>query len=302
MGFIEELRSILDNAVKSVEITHALTSGGLDSSIASALARKYNDFKGVVVSLEGKSPDIKYAKILADKIGIKLDLVDVSLEEAINYVEKTVKILATFDPMEIVNSTVILIAFEHIKSDNGICVLTGDGGDELFAGYSYMHKMDFKELEEYIAKLPSFWSFSSFKIGESLDLKVFSPYLVDYVVEYALKIPPELKIVKFRDKKIGKYILRIAFEDLIPKEIAWREKHPIEVGSGFNRLYKVLEDLSEGLEFEEVRFWHRSQPYLYDIFRRYHRIKRNGEKSCPFCGSKVLGKHCKTCGAMVDQI
>jgi len=297
MGYIEELRKILDRAVRSTEITHALTSGGLDSSIASALARRYHEFRGVVVSLEGNSTDIRYAKLLAEKIRIKLDVIDVSLDEAIDYVEKTVRILATFDPIEVVNSTAVLIALEYIKHNDGIRVLTGDGGDELFAGYSYMHEMDFKELGEYIAKLPSFWTFSSFKIGESLSLEVFSPYLVDYVIEFALEIPPELKVVKFNNKKIGKYILRIAFEDLIPKEIAWREKHPIEIGSGFNKLYDVLEELSVGLEFDEVKFWHGSQPYLYDIFRRFHTIRRGDKKSCPFCGSEVFGRHCKTCGA-----
>ena len=298
MSLISELRDILERAVKSTKITHALISGGLDSSIASTLARKYHEFKGVVVSLEGESKDLKYAKILARRIGIKLVEVNVSIDEAINYVERTVKILETFDPMEIVNSTVVLIAMEYIKDDGGISVLTGDGGDELFAGYSYMHEMDYDELREYIYHLTKIWRFSAFKIGENLGLKVFSPYLVDYVIDYALKIPPELKVVKFKDKKIGKYILRIAFEGIVPDEIIWRDKHPIELGSGFNKLYSVLEQLSQGLEFDEVKFWNKSQPYLYKIFKKYHKIISLGNKICPFCkSSKIIGRHCKTCGA-----
>jgi len=295
----------LISAVKKCgRVTHALTSGGLDSSIAALLMRLYGvsrDFKGVAVCLEGQEPlDARYAELLAKRLGIELLRVCVSVDEALRAVEEVVKVLATFDPMEVVNSSAILTALRAVKEDGGMGVLTGDGGDELFAGYSYMHGMSYRELEEYIEHLVKTWRFSSIELGERLGLKVYSPYLDEEVVDLALKIPAELKLKRGRET-IGKYILRVAFRDLLPPEIVWRDKHPIELGSGFNALYKILEELSNGRAHEGVRFWHGAQPYLYEVFRRSHQIRppAQGEKQCPYCGSGVPKdkRYCRTCGA-----
>ena len=293
------------NAVKRCgRVTHALTSGGLDSSIAALLMRLYGvsrDFKGVAVYLEGQEPlDARYAELLAKHLGIELLCVRVSVDEALRAVEEVVKALATFDPMEVVNSSAILAALKAVKEDGGMGVLTGDGGDELFAGYSYMHRMSYRELEEYIERLVKTWRFSSIELGQRLGLKVYSPYLDEEVVDLALKIPAELKLKRGRET-IGKYILRVAFQDLLPPEIAWRDKHPIELGSGFNALYKILEELGDGRTHEGVRFWHKAQPYLYEVFRRFHRIRppAQGEEQCPYCGSGIPKdrRYCRTCGA-----
>jgi len=287
-------------------VTHALTSGGLDSSIAALLMRLYGasrDFKGVAVCLKGQEPlDVRYAELLAKRLGIELLRVCVSVDEALRAVEEVIKALATFDPMEVVNSSAILVALRAVKEDGGTGVLTGDGGDELFAGYSYMHEMSYGELEEYIKHLVRTWRFSSIELGKCLGLKVYSPYLDEEVVDLALKIPAELKLKLKRERKtIGKYILRVAFRDLLPLEIVWRDKHSIELGSGFNALYKILEGLSDGRTHESVRFWHRAQPYLYEVFSKFHKIKppAQGEKRCPYCGSGVSNdkRYCKTCGA-----
>jgi len=304
-NYADLLRSALINAVKRCgRVTHALTSGGLDSSIAVLLMRLYGagrDFKGVAVCLEGQeSPDIRYAELLAERLGIELLRVRVNVDEALKAVEEVVKALASFDPMEVVNSSAILVALKAVKDDGGIGVLTGDGGDELFAGYSYMHGMGYGELEEYIKHLVKTWRFSSIELGKYLGLKIYSPYLDEEVVDLALKIPTELKLKRGRET-IGKYILRVAFQDLLPPEIVWRDKHPIELGSGFNALYKILEELSDGRAHEGVRFWHRAQPYLYEVFSKFHRVRppAQGEKQCPYCGSGVPKdkRYCRTCGA-----
>jgi len=304
--YVDMLRRTLIDAVGRFEhVTHALTSGGLDSSIATCLLclhRGCRSLKGVVVSLEGEdAPDIHYARILARHIGINIIHVSIGIDEALKAIERVVRILATFDPMEVVNSTVIFIALETVKGDGGLSVITGDGGDELFAGYSYMHRMSYSELEEYIKQLTRTWRFPSIELGRHLGLKVYSPFLDSKVVKLALEIPAKLKVVRVNEKTIGKYILRVAFKDILPPEIVWREKHPIEYGSRFNKLYRVLEELSRDLVFENVRFWSKAQPYLYSIFRKYHRIKppRRNEKKCPYCGSGIPKnrRHCRTCGA-----
>jgi len=303
--YAELLRRALMSAVKRCRrVTHALTSGGLDSSIAALMMRLYGasrDFKGVAVCLEGQEPfDVRYAELLAKRLGIGLLRVRASVDEALRAVEEVVKALATFDPMEVVNSSAIFVALKAVKGDGGTGVLTGDGGDELFAGYSYMHGMSYRELEEYIEHLVKTWRFSSIELGKYLGLEVYSPYLDEEVVELALKIPTELKLKRGRET-IGKYILRVAFQDLLPPEITWRDKHPIELGSGFNALYKILEELSEGKAREGVRFWHKAQPYLYEVFSKFHKIRppAQGEKQCPYCGSGVPKdkRYCRTCGA-----
>ena len=304
--YVDMLRRVLLDAVGRFEyVTHALTSGGLDSSIATCLLclrRRCKDLKGVVVGLKGEGPpDIHYAKILASRLGINVIQVSIDVDEALKAIENVVRILATFDPMEVVNSAAVFIALKTIKDDGGLSVITGDGGDELFAGYSYMHRMSYSELEEYIRKLTKTWRFSSIELGKYLGLEVYSPFLDSKVVELALKIPARLKVVKVNGKVIGKYILRIAFKDILPPEIVWREKHPIEYGSRFNKLYRVLEELSKDIVYENIRFWSKAQPYLYSIFRRYHKIKppEKGEKKCPYCNSGIPKdkRYCKTCGA-----
>jgi len=305
--YAELLRRALISAVKKCgRVTHALTSGGLDSSIAALLMRLYGvsrDFKGVAVCLEEQEPlDARYAELLAKHLGIELLHVRVSVDKALRAVEVVIKALATFDPMEVVNSSAILVALKAVKEGGGTGVLTGDGGDELFAGYSYMHEMSYRELEEYIENLVKTWRFSSIELGKRLGLEVYSPYLDEEVVDLALKIPAELKLKLKRGREtIGKYILRVAFRDLLPSEIVWRDKHPIELGSGFNALYKILEGLSDGKAHEGVRFWHGAQPYLYEVFSKFHQIRppTQGEKQCPYCGSGVPKdkRYCRACGA-----
>lgn len=304
--YVDMLRRTLVSTVDRFEcVTHALTSGGLDSSIATCLLylrRGCKKLKGVVVYLEGEdAPDIRYARILAKHIGISIVNVSVGIDEALKAIESVVKVLATFDPMEVINSAVVFIALETVKSDGGLSVVTGDGGDELFAGYSYMYRMSYSELEEYIRHLTRTWRFPSVELGRYLGVEVYSPFLSSEVVKLALEIPARLKVVRVNGRTIGKYILRVAFKDILPSEIVWREKHPIEYGSGFNKLYRVLEELSRDLVFRDVKFWSKAQPYLYNIFRKYHRIEPpgRGEKKCPYCGSGIpkSRRHCKTCGA-----
>jgi len=303
--YVHLLREALISAVRRCgHVTHALMSGGLDSSIAATLMRLYGEsrnFKGVVVCFKGwESSDVGYAELLAERLGVELLRVRASVDEALRAAEEVVEALATFDPMEVVNSSAILLALKAVKGDGGSRVLTGDGGDELFAGYSYMHEMGYAELDEYIKRLVGSWRFSSIELGKRLGLEVCSPYLDEEVVGLALEIPAKLKL-KRGHKVMGKYILRVAFQDLLPPEIAWRDKHPIEQGSGFNALYGVLEELSRGRVQGDVRFWHGAQPYLYEVFKRFHEVRPSarGEKRCPYCGSGVPKdkKYCRTCGA-----
>ena len=299
------LREALWNATKQYsDVTHALISGGLDSSIAAYLVWKLGvRFKGILVSLEEGTPtDLMYSHRLAKYLGIELVHIAVGVDETLKLMEDVIKTLATFDPMEVVNSTAIYTALKYVEEDDGIAVLTGDGADELFAGYSYMHEMDYESLENYIGHLTRIWRFSSIDLAKPLGLEIRTPYLEPKVVEVSLKIPARLKVVKIGNRTVGKYVLRKAFENYLPQEIIWRDKHPIEQGSGFNILYRVLEELSKGLKIpSNIRFWGKAQPYLYKIFTKYHKIRKPsvGEKRCPYCGSGIprYTRYCRVCGA-----
>jgi asparagine synthase (glutamine-hydrolysing) len=193
---------------------------------------------------------------------------------------------------------------KHLREMGMSSVVTGDGGDELFAGYPFLFKHDHREITRWIRNVVKSWSFAAKPIGESVGLKVLQPFLDERIVELALSIPSEFKIVEYNGITYGKYVLRRAFENLVPTEVVWRAKDPIEVGSGSIELSRIFRVTSK--EFAKlsktVHLKDQEQAYYFKIYLETFGTMpkpKPGEKTCPICGAgvQVSRNHCKTCGA-----
>ena len=308
-----ELREVLARAVEGNLGDVILLSGGLDSSVIALLASKIRNVKAVSVYLEDSpGSDLRYAEMVARFLGIEHLVRVFDLDELEDTVRSTIRILRTFDPMEVRNSAAIYVALRHARDGGGRVAMTGDGGDELFAGYSFLYNLDLEELERKIRVIWGRMSFSSTTLGEVLGIKVRQPFLDPEVLSFAEKLDSRFRI-GFRDgRRYGKYILRMAFEEMLPREIIWREKVPIEGGSGTSILPRILEERISDQDFDElrkrylaedgVRIRSKEQLFCYQIYRELFGPPRpdgSTEKICPMCHSNVPddASYCKVCGA-----
>lgn len=295
------LREKLIRAVGGIGSSGLLFSGGLDSSILALLKR---DAVAITVSLESDGEDILYADFLSRHLGLIHYQRIVSIDEVLLSIPEVIKILKSFDPA-IPNDLVIYFSLKTAKERGMSQVATGDGADELFGGYDYMKGI--KDLDGYIHRISDSMEFSSNRIGATLGINVIQPYLDKEFLEFSLKIPVELKIRREGGEVWGKWILRRAFEGLLPPETVWQEKRPMEQGSGMTRLREVISDLVSDEEFErgkresEVRFLNKEHYYYYRIYREVVGAipePQGNEKVCPGCGAgiEVERFHCRICG------
>ncbi len=307
-----ELETLLESAVRNNLAGGILLSGGLDTSILAYIGSKHNHLKAFTVGVRN-AVDIRYSKIVAKKLGLEHYLHHTDESELLQTMPELIKILRTFDPMELRNSIVIYLALKLAKSKGVNSVMTGDGTDELFAGYSYMFDKSEKELHDYTMHLSKVMHFSSIDIGKRVGIKITTPYLDSDMVSFALKLARKFKIQNKKGKIYGKFILRKAFEKALPKEIIWRVKTPIEFGSGSTELTKVIGSKISDKEFRErkekydqtdkVKIRDKEQLYYYKIYRSVVGVPRQTNpksKKCPFCNSTPtpkISKYCKVCGA-----
>ena len=311
--FCRELRQVLMRAVERNLGDAILLSGGLDSSIIALLASKVGDVKAVSVYLENSpGSDLRYAKMVAGFLGIEHLIRVFNLDELEDAIRSTIRILRTFDPMEVRNSAAIYIALRHAKDNGRRVAMTGDGGDELFAGYSFLYNLDLEELDHKIRKIWKRMSFSSTALGEALGIKVNQPYLDPEMLSFAEKLDSRFRM-GFRDeKRYGKFILRMAFEEMLPEEIIWREKVPIEGGSGTSILPRIFDEKISNQDFDKLRERYlmedgvkirsKEQLFCYQIYRELFGPPHpdgSTKKICPMCHSNVPddASYCKVCGA-----
>ncbi|HDJ67273.1 MAG TPA: hypothetical protein ENF33_06150 [Nitrososphaeria archaeon] len=311
--FCRELRQVLTRAVERNLGDAILLSGGLDSSIIALLASKVGDVKAVSVYLENSpGSDLRYAKMVAGFLGIEHLIRVFNLDELEDAIRSTIRILRTFDPMEVRNSAAIYIALRHAKDNGRRVAMTGDGGDELFAGYSFLYNLDLEELDHKIRKIWKRMSFSSTALGEALGIKVNQPYLDPEMLSFAEKLDSRFRM-GFRDeKRYGKFILRMAFEEMLPEEIIWREKVPIEGGSGTSILPRIFDEKISNQDFDKLRERYlmedgvkirsKEQLFCYQIYRELFGPPHpdgSTKKICPMCHSNVPddASYCKVCGA-----
>jgi asparagine synthase (glutamine-hydrolysing) len=297
---LKELRSRLEEAVERNTAQGILLSGGLDTSILALLSP---GAIGLNMRLNGYGEDLKYAEMLAEKLGLELYPKRTSVKEALATIPEVIKLLGSFDPA-LPNDLAVYLGLRLAREKGIKSVITGDGADELFAGYSYMFDLD---LKEYLPRLAEKMRFSSSRLGAHLGVKVKQPFLDRDFIDFALSISPELKVREHRGARCGKWVLREAFAPLLPEEIIWQAKRPIEVGSGFSRLHKIIsakisnEELEEAESTFSVKFLSKDHLFYYQTYRQVVGEippPRPGEVGCPGCGTGIApqSSHCRVCG------
>ncbi|MEM4576114.1 MAG: asparagine synthase-related protein [Candidatus Nezhaarchaeales archaeon] len=307
------IRALLEEAVRRNLSEGLLLSGGLDTSILAAVASRFASPKAFTVGFDGApTPDIEYAKIISSKLQLKHVVHRFSYEELWEAIKEVIRILKTFDPMEVRNSAVLYVSLRLAKEHGVKTVMTGDGSDELFAGYSFLFGLSYEELKLKLKKLWENMHFSSIPLAKELGLEAKLPFLDPEFKSFAMSISPRYKVRRKGGKVYGKWILRKAFEGILPNEIVWRDKAPIEFGSGTAILPELFDERisddefeakkREYLELDGVSIRSKEQLFYYEVYRsivgRPHQTNVSG-KSCPYCKSSVSEKatYCRTCGA-----
>ena len=298
MDICERFRSKLKEAVERNRADGTLLSGGLDTSILAFLARPS---VGFTVALKGSlASDLIYSEKIAKLLGIEHKKMEFTTKEALDTLPEVIKILKTFD-LALPNDLSIYFALKLARESGIGSVMTGDGADELFAGYSYMAELSPRDLGRYIRRLSQNWHFSASELGRALDVEISQPFLEEDFVRFALNISPELKV----KDGVGKYILRKSFEGLLPAEMVWRRKEPIEYGSGSTKLHEVINNMVTDEEFQsateevDIKFINKEHSFYWRIYNQVvGRIPkaRDDDIGCPCCGAAMGVYHCPTCG------
>jgi len=298
MNICEQLRNKLKEAVERSRADGILLSGGLDTSILAFVARPSTGF---TVALKGSpASDLDYSEKIAKLLGIQHEKMEFTTEEALATLPEVIGILKTFD-LALPNDLSIYFALKLARENRISSVMTGDGADELFAGYSYMAELPPEDLERYIRRLSQNWHFSAGYLGRALGIKIKQPFLDEDFVRFALEISPEIKV----KDGVGKYILRKSFEDLIPAEIVWRKKEAIEYGSGSTKLHEIINSMVTDEEFQsatekvDIKFINKEHLFYWHIYNEVvGKIPkaRDDEIGCPCCGAAIGIYHCPTCG------
>lgn len=266
---VQDIREALDAAVHRQLMTDVpygvLLSGGLDSSIISAVTAKYARQRiesgdqqeawyprlhSFAVGLEG-SPDLIAAQKVADHIGCVHHEVNFTVQEGLDAVRDVIYHLETYDVTTIRASTPMYLLARVIKSMGIKMVLSGEGSDELFGGYLYFHKAPNAEEfhNETVRKLSKLHLYDCLRANKALmswGIEGRVPFLDKEFMDVAMTINPKDKMVTAHEKKIEKYVLRKAFEDMLPEEIAWRQKEQFSDGVG----YSWIDSLKEAAEKE----------------------------------------------------
>ncbi len=298
---LARIRLNLEAAVERNQAQAILVSGGIDSGILSYLSPHS---KGVTVSLDGRGEDLKYVSILADSTGLETAVVKVDVDEALSTVREVVKILNSFDPA-LPNDLAVYFGMREANKQGFESMMTGDGGDELLGGYSYMQEIE--DLDGYIESIARSLRFSSNDIGKHFSLHAKQPFMDPEFVEFALTLGSDVKIREDNGHVWGKWILRKAFEPFLPSEFVWQGKRPLEVGSGMTHLRSIIASGISDEEFEEkkraypVSFICKEHVLFYEIYREeVGEIPwpGEGEYGCSGCGGGVPRgkKHCRICG------
>jgi asparagine synthase (glutamine-hydrolysing) len=228
-----------------------LLSGGLDSSVISSIAKKYagrrietEDMKDAwwpqlhsfAVGLKD-SPDLKAARKVADHIGTVHHEVHFTIQEGLDALRDVIYHIETYDVTTIRASTPMYLLARVIKSMGVKMVLTGEGSDELFGGYLYFHKApNAKALhDETVRKLGKLHLYDCLRANKSLaawGVEGRVPFLDKEFMDVAMRINPADKL-SGRDGRMEKWVLRKAFEDYLPAEVAWRQKEQFSDGVGY---------------------------------------------------------------------
>ena len=305
----DQCKTILQDACEECESNWIALSGGLDSSIVANLMRKEKANAITIITKDFVGTDLTYAQIMAKHAEIPLSLMHIELEEVLESINETVKILGNFNDIEIRNSVVPYIYLKRLKEKGIKSVLTGDGADEVFAGYNFLLKKSEQELNHELDRIKKIMHFPSKEIGDSLNIKVEMPFLNEKVLEFSESIPISEKINIKNGKRFGKWILRESFEKDIPESIVWREKSPMQDGSGTANLTNLFNSIitdeifiqkkNDILDGDGVYIRTKESLHYYECFRKINSIKNSSsDNKCPDCNYELSqnSRFCRMCG------
>ena len=306
---MDQCMAALQNAVRECESDWIALSGGLDSSILAHLRKDQSPQAITIITKDFLGTDLTFAQIIAKHTGLALSLMQVTMEEVLDSINETIKILDNFNDIEIRNSIVPHLYLSLLKKKGVDSVITGDGADEIFAGYNFLLKKSNDELNEELDRIKKIMHFPSKDIAKSLNMKVESPFLNEDVIKFSDSIPISRKINLKEDKKYGKWILRETFEKDLPKNIVWREKSPMQDGSGTNNLTGLFDTIitdeifsqkkTKILEEDGVYIRTKESLHYYECFRKSSSVKKsNSDRKCPDCDYEINlnSRFCRMCG------
>jgi asparagine synthase (glutamine-hydrolysing) len=309
----ETIVQALGESVKRNLTDGLLLSGGLDTAILAYLITKWVKPGCVTVALRGApAPDIDYARLVAKQLKLRHYIHYFGDDELDEGIQAVVRVMKTYDPMEVRNSAAIYIALKVGKDRGMSTFMTGDACDELFAGYSFLFDLSGEQLYAALKKLWVNMRFSSTFLAEDLGLKARLPFLDPQFKELAMGLDVGLKVRRIGEQVWGKWVMRKAFENIMPQEIVWRDKAPIEVGCGTTTLPSVFNSRISDREFNEKKMRYLNEDrvvirdkehlYYYEVYRNIIGVpytKDSSARACPDCGTNVAGdvSFCRTCGA-----
>ena len=297
---VEELREALEAAVRRQLMSDVpygvLLSGGLDSSVISAVAKKYASRRvesngkqeawwpqlhSFAVGLKG-APDLAKAREVADHIGTVHHEINYTIQEGLDAVRDVIYFIETYDVTTVRASTPMYLLARVIKSMGIKMVLSGEGADEVFGGYLYFHKApDARAFhEETLRKLSKLYLYDCLRANKSLaawGVEGRVPFLDKEFLDVAMRLNPAAKMCP--GKTIEKKIVREAFQDMLPAGVAWRQKEQFSDGVGYSWIDTLKAVTSQAVSDEQMahaaeRFpvntpMNKEEYYYRSIFEEY---------------------------------
>ena len=270
---ISDLHDALSDAVHRQLMSDVpygvLLSGGLDSSITSALAKKFsskrvesNDTQSAwwpqlhsfSVGLVG-SPDLEAAKKVSEHIGSIHHEVIFTIQEGLDAIRDVIYHLETYDITTVRASTPMYLMARSIKSHGIKMVLSGEGADELFGGYLYFHKAPSAEEfhKETVRKLDKLHQYDCLRANKSLaawGIEGRVPFLDKEFIDVAMRINPKDKMIN--SERMEKWVVRKAFEEYLPESVAWRQKEQFSDGVGYSWIDTLKEVVDSAVTDEQM--------------------------------------------------
>jgi asparagine synthase (glutamine-hydrolysing) len=312
---LPETRILVHKVVEKNMADAMLFSAGTDTQIIAHEAVKHNpNLLCLTMAFKHGNPkDAEYVEKMVAFLKLNQETHVFDRDDVLHFAPKIVGALKKFDPMEIRNSMPVYIGLTLLKKKGLKSVFTGDALDELF-GYPWQFHLSETEFQQKQKEMWAEMGFSSIPMAESMGLSIKAPFLDPLFMDWAKKLPIKLKINMREGLKYSKWILRKAYENVIPKDIIWRPKAPLEQGTGTEILRTFFNDMLSDKDFEErkkailekddVKIQDKEQLLYYEHFRKIFGkpsevYPDNGGKQCPYCKSYIKTKiqFCKICGA-----
>ncbi|MGM9679698.1 MAG: asparagine synthase B [Bacteroidaceae bacterium] len=269
----EEIRQALRQAVKRQMMSDVpygvLLSGGLDSSVISAIAEKFAEKRieddgrskawwprlhSFAVGLKG-APDLDKARLVAEHIGTVHHEINYTIQEGLDAIRDVIYFIETYDVTTVRASTPMYLLARVIKSMGIKMVLSGEGADEIFGGYLYFHKApDAREFhEETVRKLGKLYQYDCLRANKSLaawGVEGRVPFLDKEFLDIAMRTNPSAKMCP--GSTMEKRIVREAFSDMLPEQVAWRQKEQFSDGVGYSWIDTLKKITSEMVSDEQM--------------------------------------------------